>query len=177
MKYHTYLDMDCLSLVQEKTKAYIENIHGVQVGFSAIHWDQYVRLCPEIITAFKRYKIYPLRGALYTTFTQEDSVIHIDVTSSMIHKCRINIPIINCEGSLTEFYSGGNYTEYSQKENGLSYFKINDNSAIKVDEVEIIKPTVIRIQEPHRVNTNLNKIPRICMTLWMNIDPVFLLED
>jgi len=93
--------------------------------------------------------------------------------------CRINIPVLNCEGSITEFYTGGKYVPHTANNNGeFSFLIIEDfSSAIKVAEVEILKPTVLRIQEPHRVVPNLNILPRITLSLVMNKDPVFLLDQ
>lgn len=105
------------------------------------------------------------------THAQEHSKVHIDYINDKWNQCRLNIPILNTAGSLTEFYTGGNYTKVEQK-NGLYFLESIDDSAVKVDEVEITVPTIIRIQSPHRVNTNVTTVPRICLTVFTDVDLV-----
>ena len=108
---------------------------------------------------------------MYITYTQEQSKVHIDYINPNWNQCRLNVPILNTEGSITEFYTGGNYEKIIQN-NGLSYLESIDDSAIKVDEIELIKPTILRIQSPHRVNTNTTTVPRICLTIFTSKDMV-----
>jgi hypothetical protein len=60
---------------------------------------------------------------------------------------------------------------------GLPYFEDLSGTAELIDSVEIIKPTLIRIDQPHRVKTNEAHVPRICLTLKTNKDLVTLLND
>ena len=179
MKYHKYLDIDNLEIIQKKTLEYIvQNKFDCVSGFRHMDWDRYVIECPEILSAFNRYNTFPVNGFLCVSSKLTDFNIHIDYISDEYHLCRINIPILNCRGTLTVFYTGGEYDIYVQRNNLAAFaIKPNDNSTVKVDEVEIIKPTIIRVQEPHRIITDITNIPRISMTLVMNKDPVSLLED
>jgi hypothetical protein len=174
MKYFNQIEIQNFEVIQEKTKKFLEPHSSVRVGFYLLDKD-YLEYCPEILSAFADYNLKVKKVALYVTFLQEHSKVHIDYKSNLKSQCRINIPILNCEGSRTEFYSGGEYTMFFQQ-NGIPYYLLKDNSIpTKVAEVEIIRPTVIRVQEPHRVHTNMNTVPRICMTVATDIDPVFLL--
>jgi len=63
--------------------------------------------------------------------------------------------------------------------NGYSAYKrkINDPTEIvKIGEVTIDVPTVIRVQIPHRIRIDTAHVPRICLTVFMDRDPVFLLD-
>ena len=176
--------MNDFDLIKQLTLQYViekNNLSG-KGGFRFINWAEYTVYCPQILTAFSMYDLTPVLGFFLVTFTQRDSPLHIDYISSIISNewplCRINIPVLNCEGSITEFYTGGKYVPHTANNNGeFSFLKIEDFSLVtKVAEVEILKPTVLRIQEPHRVVPNLNTIPRITLSLVMNKDPVFLLD-
>lgn len=178
MRYYKSIEINDFQIIKNKTLEFIEkhNLYEIS-GFRNMYWDEYIVYCPEILTAFSVQGLYPTVGYLCVSYSLDDFSIHIDTKSKNSHLCRINLPILNCEGTLTEYYTGGEYEIFNQS-NDKSYFKIKPDgkSVIKVDEIEIIKPTVIRVQEPHRVITNLNKVPRITMTLKMNKDPVFLLD-
>ncbi len=181
MKYYNYIEIDNFEVIQQKTLDFLViNDFLNTIGFSILPWKEYIEVCPELITAFDRYGIKPIATATYITTNQEQSPIHIDNLSHLRPLCRINIPILNCAGSKTEFYKVP-LTEFDHfiQKNKLDYYRIKETSsyATKVSEVEIIYPTVIRTQEPHRVNTNMNTVPRVCMSLTMDKDPVFLLED
>jgi hypothetical protein len=174
MIYYKHIEIRDFETIQEKTRKFLEPQLGVLIG--AVWLDKsYIDYCPEILTAFVDYNLKVQKIALYATSAQHHSKVHIDYKTDQRPKCRINIPILNCAGSRTEFYVGGDYTVFRQQ-NGIPYYVINeDSTATKVAEVEIIKPTVIRVQEPHRVQTNMDTVPRICLTVTTDIDPVFLL--
>ena len=174
MIYHKYIEIDNLEKVQENSLAYVLSLGKLSTGLSILNWADYTKQCPEVLTSLARYKIRPTLAAIYVSYSHDASYVHRDYQSKTKNQCRINIPLMNCEGSKTEFYSGGTYSAIVQP-NGLTYYILEDDSATKVTEVEIIKPTVIRIQEPHRVVTNPERNPRICLSLHTNIDPVFLL--
>lgn len=176
MKYHAYIEIDNFEVITKKTLEFIVEHNNVnRIGFYWLPWDEYVIYCPEIMTAFSRYNINPVAAATITTASLGDSRIHVD---AVLQQCRINLPILNCEGSKTEFYSGGEYNTLYTAGSNIPYhvIKKDDTSAIKVDEVEITKPTVVRVLAPHYVRTNVNTVPRISMSIQFDVDPVFLLE-
>jgi hypothetical protein len=180
MKYYKSIEMNDFDLIKQATLQYaIEKNHIEKFGFKFINWAEYVLSCPQILTAFSMYNLTPIQGFFIVAYSLRDAPLHIDYTSNTRPMCRINIPILNCEGSLTEFYTGGKYVPRTENNNGEFSFTIIDDISLatKVAEVEILKPTVIRIQEPHRVVPNLNAVPRITLSLVMNRDPVFLLDE
>jgi hypothetical protein len=181
MQYYKSIEMNDFNLIKQITLQYaIEKNHLIDKGtFRFINWDEYTLYCPQILTAFSMYDLTPVTGYFHVSHGRRGNDLHIDYQSNELPMCRVNVPILNCEGSVTEFYTGGNYLPYNAKSNGsYSFLMVEDFSlAIKVAEVEILKPTVLRIQEPHRVVPNLDAVPRITLSLIMNRDPVFLLDE
>lgn len=173
--------MHDFNLIKQITLQYaIEKDYLIKKGtFRFINWAEYILYCPQILTAFSMYNLTPVQGIFIIICEQDDADLHIDYLSKIMPICRINVPVLNCEGSVTEFYTCGKHSPITKKNTEkFSYLKIEDfSSAIKVAEVEILKPTVLRIQEPHRVVPNLNTLPRITLSLVMNKDPVFLLDQ
>jgi hypothetical protein len=177
MKYYKYIELKNLESIQRKTIAYLNKAPLIH-GFNWLKFNDYIEVVPEILDSFKEHGLTPLAIATYITYYQEDSEVHVDYLNGKIrHQCRINIPILNCKGSTTEFYKGGEFEIVTQAD-GLQFKKMTSSSVVtKVDEVELIMPAIFRVQEPHRVNTNLETIPRITISIYTDIDPVFLLEE
>lgn len=174
MIYYKHIEIDNLEAIQSKTLDFLQTSVMRSTGLTILRWNDYIDRCPEVLTSLLKYNLYPTLAAVYMSYSGDASYIHADYKSPIHNQCRINIPILNCDGSKTEFYTGDKVAIVEQP-NGLAYLRLNDEDAVKVDEVEISKPTVIRIQEPHRVVNNPDKNPRICLSLHTNIDPVFLL--
>ena len=176
MLYYKYLEIDNFEIIQQKTLEYLKlnNIFDQQ-KFHWVQFDDLIKFCPELHTAFDRYSIKPCGAAAIVSKTKYLD-IHID---SVPYKCRINIPIANCQGSKTLFFEGGEF-DVMYTHNGLPYFKLKPSSIPtlkQVAEVEIIKPTVIRVHVPHRVITNLERIPRVTLSIKFDVDPEFLLNN
>lgn len=176
MIYYKQFHLDSFDSIKSKSQKYFETWTSLPVGFTLLNKEQFLCICPEIESDLKKYDIEIKNIGVYITYTQEQSKVHIDYINPKWNQCRLNIPILNTEGSTTEFFTGGNYEEIVQK-NGLSYLESVDDSAIKVDEVEVTKPTILRIQAPHRVNTNVSTVPRICLTVFTSKDMVSFLGD
>jgi hypothetical protein len=176
MKYFQYITLDNIELIKDKILKFISPIENIPLGLSFINKDLALIICPELADSVRQYDLEIENLALYTV--RIDGPIHIDYKSEKHNKCRINIPLLNCQGSTTEFFSGGDYNRTFQP-NKLSYYTnvINENVAVKVTEVEINQPTILNIQEPHRVITNKTLIgPRITLSIFTDKDPIFLIK-
>ena len=120
--------------------------------------------------------------ALPIFFNQAKAPPHIDYINKKRNQCRINIPVFNCEHSVTEYY---NYTGTMEQgityqDNGLNgYLRYMDEdpNLVKVDEVVVDRPTIMRVQQPHRVIIDNNYVPRVVLTFFTRKDPVYLLEE
>ena len=171
MIYYKQFYLDSFDIIKHKSHQYFKTWPSLPAGFTLLNKDQFLTDCPELATDLQKYDIEIKSIGVYITYTQEQSKVHIDYINPNLNQCRLNIPILNTEGSMTEFYTGGNYEKIIQN-NKVSYLESIDDSAIKVDEIEIIKPTILRIQSPHRVNTNTNTVPRICLTIFTSKDMI-----
>jgi hypothetical protein len=171
MIYYKQFQLDSFDIIKHKSQQYFQTWDSLPVGFTLLNKEQFLNVCPEIEADLRKYDIEIKNIGVYITYTQEQSKVHIDYINPNWNQCRLNIPVLNTEGSITEFYTGGNYEKIIQN-NGLSYLESIDDSAIKVDEIELIKPTILRIQSPHRVNTNIDTVPRICLTIFTSKDMV-----
>ena len=181
MKYYKYIDLPNVKAIQARTLEFIQK-HGFmdKRGWHYLPLQQFTYFCPEVNLALGKYKLWAKETIAIIVSNLNHSKIHIDYVDPMLPECRINIPILNCAGSTTEYYSGGEFIKTVRErlpDDPYLNFREDDASIIKVDEFELIRPAVIRVKEPHRVVPNFEAVPRISLSLRCNIDPVFLLED
>lgn len=139
-----------------------------------LNLEKLLEYCPQLTTAFDRYGIKCNMAVAYVMYNNSHSMIHVD---KFYHDARINLPLVNCTGSKTMFFNGG---EYEIVHNPLTQTNakklISSNGLNFKTSVEIDCATVIRVNEPHNVVMGANS-PRITLSLGFDKDPVFLLED
>lgn len=110
------------------------------------------------------------------------SSLHVDHTTHRNAgvKARINVPILNCEGSLTSFFE---LTEEQFKQSkvnsaGSRHWPESFRTSIEpVTSVSLIQPTILRTSTPHTVFTEDCNLPRVSMTISFTEDVVKYLDD
>lgn len=111
--------------------------------------------------------------------TYEES-IHIDSYFGNMKYviARILIPVINCEGSYTVFYktdSKPELREYAGVSKEIAdgrMMMFDEKDCIEIDRVETTRPYVMRTNVPHGIKVNMEKLPRITLSLKLDKDPV-----
>lgn len=176
MIYFKEIFLPNFKTIQKNIDLYFSEWSTLPIGFTLIDKEKIKQIAPELEDDLLTLGIKIKNIGVYITYKDIDSKVHIDYINPEWNQCRLNIPIRNTEGSKTAFYTGGNYQKVYQA-NKLFYLESIDDSAIKVSETEMINPTIIRIQEPHKVITNLQKIPRICLTIFTDVDMVKFLNN
>jgi hypothetical protein len=103
------------------------------------------------------------------------SPIHVD---GYPQSARINLPLLNCKGSKTVFYSGGEFNKRTfNSKTSIGAWILSGTAGIRTaDSVEIDAPTVVLVNEPHAVLMS-ELSPRITLSLGFDKDPIFLLKD
>ena len=179
MKYYVRIFVPDYETIRQKTDEFLDKMQWrPKIGFHALPWKEYVEYCPEILSAFEGlYGLKPVWAATYITYNDNHSRIHVDNKNPCTHshECRISLPIRNCAGTFTEFFTGGEYDEIYQPSGEKFYLLRQGSTATKVDQVEMLGPTVMRVMEPHRVSHPHQK-QRVNLTVYTDKDPVFLLD-
>ena len=176
MIYYKEIDVPNLDCLVEKTRNFIETKTTLisKRVFSAWHFldfPEYIRAVPELLTAFIEYGITPVRVAAFVTYNNGKP--HID---DCMEEARINLPILNCSGSLTSFYEDTTFEYVVDPFTKIAHNRIT-GPLNKIDSFEINKATVMRVRKPHGVTMSPgNPVPRITLTIKFDKDPVFLLE-
>ena len=115
----------------------------------------------------------------FVMYDNTQTTIHIDVYKPT-HKniTRINVPILNTKNTFTRFYTGGDFSLYTNPVTDITNYTLTGLAGLRlVDKVEIDKPTVVKVNVPHDVKMDLEHVPRITLSLGFDRDPVFLLDE
>jgi len=182
MKYYKKIEIDYYDDIVADTLNYLitqkPDIYNLTSGvtYYVVDLIEFNKYCPKLNLGFKRYNMECKFAALFFMKKNGDTPIHIDNYKG--GEARINIPILNTKGTVTRFYTGGEFQEMIHPITGVKFLKLINTKTIKfANMVEINEPTVIRINEPHDVIMDIKNSPRIMLTLGFNIDPIYMLED
>jgi hypothetical protein len=176
MKYYKYLDLLGWEEVAEKIKIYLmlrpylcdEVANGPWTN--ADLEELYVEI-PELVKLFEPLNI-TINNVSFFTQSRKICNIHRDACTENF---RINIPIINCEGSITRFFKSTKPPILTTQPNGIPYEIEDSSGCILVASAEVIKPTLLRVREPHQVVIFHANYPRITCTIKFNEDVEHLL--
>lgn len=174
MIYWKFIDIKNEAIIVQKTLDYIKLTNHYDIGLFKFKWLDFVNYCPEILSCVEDYGIKPTNAATYVIDQNSQSRIHIDYLDTYRSKYRLNIPILNCKNTFTEFFTGGLYIVQHQSDKS-PYKEIHPEFrkyCIKQSELELIKPALISIQTPHRVRLETTELPRISLSVYLNRDPI-----
>jgi hypothetical protein len=98
------------------------------------------------------------------------SGIHVDYRADKL-KLALNIPLKNCNDSITEFWdSGGTEPEHSITSINVPYKSYKIENCQQIAEFRLTKPVIFNTKIPHSVN-NLSNKPRLAISLRFKEDP------
>lgn len=137
---------------------------------------------PELISSVSNYGEIKEVGIIFLNVPLggHGTTLHIDHTFGLNNgvKARLNIPLMNTEGSETCFYDVPKEYEYSVSPGGTIFWAPDLHLKLKpVTSVEVIKPTILRISQPHMVRCWTNKMPRLTLTISFKDDIVRFLDE
>ena len=180
MIYYKPIELDYYDIIVKKCLTYVKTNDTIYSRLTpATSWynlnlEILKRICPELDVAFQKYDLIISMAAAFVMYNSNHASVHIDAFPS---QARINIPLLNCANTYTNFYVSDSEPNLRIDPNtGIKSFYITGNYEL-VDRVEITQATVIRTKAPHSVDLPINNpVPRITLTLGFNKDPVFLLD-
>lgn len=177
--YWKYIDLENLEVIQKKTIEFLHNKttyldrSKYRGPFENLKRYNFLNIIPEITESFRKLDLFPDDASLYITFKNSDSVPHKDYTDSI---ARVNIPILNCEGTFTTFYENIKVQKLILP-TGAPYFMTYNNDYYEVDRMPFNQPAIVRISEGHNILMDENRFPRITLTISTTPDAGLLLDD
>jgi len=182
MQYYKKIEIDYFDEIVSDTLTYLKeqkpDIYNktIKATYYVLDVNEFKNHCPKLDLGFARYDLICNFAVAFVMHKTSDVQLHIDRYS--LGKARINLPILNTHNTFTRFYTGGIFTSVTNPLTNITALRLTDFNGLKlVDKVEIDKPTVMRVNEPHDILKLNSEIPRITLTLGFDKDPVFLLED
>lgn len=133
---------------------------------------EFIKFNTAINRAFEPYGRECVKAGIYLMWNNLDAIPHIDDQEAI---ARVNIPLLNCEGTSTIFYDNVQ-TKTLLLPTGAPYHAVTNTDYREVDRVEINSPTIIRISEPHSIVMNEARSPRLTLTLTLTPDISDLLD-
>jgi hypothetical protein len=172
MKYYRYLDLDFLH-VAEKLETYaINNKDKIKGFWIPLDTPKILYLFPEIQKMFDPLNI-KIKRIILVHATMPLGEIHRDISDCNV---RINIPILNCIGSITNFYKSDTEPVLKRLRNGTPYYYKESNECTLVDSFCLDRPAAIRVTALHQVIVNNACVPRISCTIEFEENIDYLLE-
>jgi hypothetical protein len=179
MQYWKRIKIKNFEIIQKKTLEFIQRQDDIldkskyRGPFINLQHLGYFREVPEVSEAFYSHGLAIEDANIYLMYKNSDSMPHKDYTDSI---ARVNIPILNCEGTWTTFYENVQ-SKRLVLPTGAPFYATTNRDYVEVDRVETNQPTIVRISEGHNVIMDETRSPRIMLTLSFNPDAGLLLED
>ena len=102
--------------------------------------------------------------------------VHQDNNKSPV--ARVNIPILNCKNSYTNFYTSPNWQPIeTHLDNGFPYVVHKEENCVFEERIESITPVVLNVQSIHNVTTENLSRPRLMLSIQTDPDAVILLKE
>jgi len=141
------------------------------LSFNKLPIQLYIPLQKMIDSLFISYNLHLSMAAVYVTYTDSQGALHSDNAPT---EYRINIPILNCEGSSTDYYHVAEFEYYTNSKYKIKIPK-SESNIVLLDSFTLDGPTIVSVNNFHRVRVT-DKVPRISLTLDFKEDLSFLLQ-
>jgi hypothetical protein len=160
MKYYKYLDLD-YQVVRDKIRQYLGN-NLPTVFWTRIDKDDMLSKIPELQNMFNPLGIHIYKIAIITAWFHRPGLIHVDACEA---KVRINLPILNCENTVTNFYQAVGEPIKQLLPNEVPFYGFDPAQCKLVDRFRLTKPAAIRIGSPHQIYVLKGDVPRISCSI------------
>jgi|LauGreDrversion4_2_1035121.scaffolds.fasta_scaffold00348_38 hypothetical protein len=166
MKYfkHVNVDSESEKVVSKKLLDYVNSNGYSDKGFwTNVNTHDVLNKVPELAELYKPIGINIKRIA-FVTAKEKVGTIHIDDPKTA-PAIRINIPVLNCEQTSTNFYVSGKPANETRLPSGIYYYKWDEKDCTLVASTCISRSTLIRTNELHQVCIHTDNMPRITCTI------------
>jgi len=182
MKYYKYLDIEYSMSCQQLKKYALDNLNKLTLFQTDIDKEDILEACPDLQKMFDPLKITIKTVSFITTDNIDiEYGIHIDVLEYEdleFSPIRINLPVLNCEGSITNFYTSSYLPVNKQLSENIYYLGYEYENCQLVDSFCLNRPAVLRVDEIHQVIANPNyHLPRISCSIEFEEDLEFLFKN
>lgn len=179
MRYWKHLELGNFLTIKRKALEFLSTNPVVQsrkVFWVTLDVDAFSKAVPELNEALAPYGVHATYVAAIVVNAPKIISIHIDAAERL--KARLQLPLMNTLGTRTTFYTTTGEPTLMRNAAGTPYYGIDPSTCTEVDSVCINRPTILRVSQPHDVVVPEGaKLPRIALTVALNIDPVRWLDE
>lgn len=183
MQYFKQIELDGWKSAAVKIHKFVkENTHILddRAFWNILNRDAHSYCYEQLDPVFKKAGFDLLRIS-FLLLHGEESTIHQDrdwFPGFPERIARINIPVLNCAGTETRFFSSVKWDPIVKTlPNGITYTHHEAENVKLEGAITISKPTILRVRELHQVVNHAKIYPRITLTCAVDPDPVYLLEE
>ena len=179
MLYYKKINISYYDEIVNHSLNYIKQIPEIfyrqrpAASFYELRLTDFFGQVPEIEKSFKELDLQCIRAAVYVMYNATHTSIHKDTLYPL---ARINIPLLNCNNTYTEFYENVITTVRKNPDSGIVSYQASNNDYKLADRVELTQATLLRVSEAHKVHIDETVVPRIALTLGFYPNPIFLLN-
>lgn len=174
-RYFKYLDLDWQTSSKKLAKMSEElskKSFSIRSNWLDVDTKTILQQTPELVEMVKPLNA-TIRWVAFFVSQGNPGIVHIDGDS--YSKCRINIPVLNCDDTETQFFkTSSKFTRITLPNNAV-YYRIDREMCKYVEHFKLTQPVLFRNTEPHMVVCNHDKI-RISCTISLNEDLEYLLQ-
>jgi hypothetical protein len=166
MKYFKHVNVDSVleKVVSKKLLDYVNSNSYSDKGFwTNVDTRDVLNKVPELTELFEPIGIN-IKRISFVTAKDKVGEIHIDDPKTA-PAIRINIPVINCEQTSTNFYVSTKPANETRLSSGIYYYRWNEKECTLVASTCIDRSTLIRTNKLHQVCIHTDNIPRITCTI------------
>ena len=167
MKYYKYLNLNfepaALKLkdyIYKHSDNFLVNQHNS--SWKSVNIIDVINNVPELLSMIKPLNLTIKYGAFFVS-SYSSGTIHID--HDVNSKCRIIIPVLNCENTQTKFFTTTDEPVKVLQDNGIPLLKLDPSKCTWADEYHLTKAVIFRNDQPHQVTSNNLNTPRISFTI------------
>jgi hypothetical protein len=174
-RYFKYLNLDWQTASKKLAKMsneLSEKAVSIRSNWLDANTKTILEQAPELIEMVKPLNA-TIRWVAFFVSQGNPGVVHID--SDTFSKCRINIPIQNCDDTETQFFTCSSKPIRITLPNNVVYHRIDREKCTYVDHFKLTQPVLFRNTEPHMVVCNHDRV-RISCTISLNEDLEYLLQ-
>lgn len=179
--FYKTVDVPNWQAISSKMRLFVEQRpkvfgRGYHINLMRLDEQEVRQECPELNRAFDHLNLKVTDVMVFVLWNQDQCGIHKDTWH---HAARINMPLLNCEGSFTAFYSDDEPSVRVKNGQG-KFVEVLKNQVAPIQcKFELAEPTVMRVLSFHKVllPRGVRNAPRISLSLGFDIDPVVLLES
>jgi hypothetical protein len=144
-------------------------------GWIPVDTSEIILRVPSIVELFNAAGFNITNISYFIRHNYEPSPPHSHIRDRL---ARINIPILNCKGTFTKFYTGGEQKLIKNPQGILIKQLVNTDLLKEVACCEIDKPTVLSVDTLHSVTVPINMpVPRVMISVQVDPDPVYMLME